>query len=407
MRTLQIQTPAWAIDFLKPSRYKAIFGGRGSGKSHFFAERVIEEHISNHNTSTVCLREIQRSLTQSVKKLLELKISDLNCGDYFEVQDSVIKSKGGNGIIIFNGLQSHTSDTIKSLQGFDRAWVEEAQTLSEKSLHDLIPTIRNDDSELWFSWNPRKPTDAVDKLFRGEYPPEDSIIKRVNYTENPWFPSVLRKEMEYDRKRDKAKFAHVWLGEYQTVSDAIVFTNWTVEEFEAPPDAHFRFGADWGFANDPTVLIRCFVVGKKLYIDYEAYMIGCEITQIPDLFSTVPDSEKWPIIADSSRPETISYLNKLGGLKIMSAVKGKNSIYEGIEWLKSFDIVVHPRCKHTIDELSSYCYKVDETLNSVMPFVDENNHVIDALRYACESARRFSASKKVDPITHIEMPKRW
>jgi len=389
LTVLRINTPRWAVPLLKPASYKGAWGGRGSGKSHFFAEMLIEEHIINPNQSSVCVREIQKTLSQSVKRLLENKILDLNVGDYFEVQDTIIKSKRGNGLIIFQGLQNHTADSIKSLEGYDRAWVEEAQSLSQISLDMLRPTIRKPGSELWFSWNPRNESDPVDRLLRGENPPPDATVVKVNYMDNPWFPEVLKDEMEYDRGRDPDKYAHVWLGDYLRHSESRVFQNWRVEEFEAPMDAILRFGADWGFAVDPTVLVRCYIQGRRLYVDYEAYMVNCEIMNTPDLFMTVPESEKYPIIADSARPETISYMKKHGFPRIMPAIKGPKSIEDGIEWLKNYEIVVHPRCKHTIDELSLYSYKVDKMTGQVLPELeDKANHVIDALRYAVEGLRR-------------------
>ena len=395
MSTLQIKTPKWALPLLEPARYKGAWGGRGSGKSHFFAEMMIEAHVINQNSRSVCVREVQKSLSQSVKRLLELKIQELGVQSYFEVQEAVIKSKRGDGLIMFQGMQNHTAESIKSLEGYDRAWVEEAQSLSQRSLDLLRPTIREKGSELWFSWNPRFESDPVDSLLRGLNPPPDAAVVHVNYNDNPWFPEVLRQEMEYDQRRDKDAFSHVWLGHYLSNSEARVFNNWTVEEFEAPPEAIHRFGADWGFAKDPTVLIRCHIVGRKLYVDYEAYMVGCEIMNTPSLFLTVPESDKWPIIADSSRPETISHLRQNGYPKIMAAVKGKDSVHEGVEFLKSYDIVVHPRCKHTIQELSLYSWKVDKQTEAILPVLaDENNHVIDALRYACEAVRRVRAEEK-------------
>jgi phage terminase large subunit len=199
--------------------------------------------------------------------------------------------------------------------------VEEAQSLSQRSLDLLRPTIRKPGSELWFTWNPAQATDPVDALLRGEKPPPDATVLEVNFDGNPWFPDVLRQEMEYDRSRDPDKYAHVWKGGYLQNSTARVFKNWRVEEFDAPADAIHRLGADWGFANDPTVLVRCHIIGRTLYIDHEAYMVGCEITNTPDLFMTIPEAERWPLVADSSRPETISHMRKHGFPKIMAAVK--------------------------------------------------------------------------------------
>lgn len=394
-QTLQIPTPEWALPLLQPSRYKGAFGGRGSGKSHEFAQMVIEAHIMNANTSTVCVREFQKSLKQSVKRLLENKIEELGVGSYFEVQDKLIKNKHGAGIIIFEGMQNHTADSIKSLEGFDRAWVEEAQSLSQRSLDLLRPTIRKPGSELWFTWNPRLASDPIDQLLRGERPPPDAVVIEVNWQQNPWFPDVLRAEMEYDKRRDPDKYLHVWQGDYVRNSERRVFKNWRVEEFDAPPDAVHRLGADWGFAVDPTVLVRCHIVGKTLYVDYEAYQVGCDIVDTPSLFLTVPEAERWPLVADSSRPETISHMRKSGFTKLMPAVKGPKSVEEGIEWLKSYDIVVHPRCVHTIDELTLYSYKADPSTGAVLPILeDKSNHCIDALRYACEGVRRMSAVNK-------------
>ncbi len=391
--TLSLETPAIFEPLLYPKRYKGAHGGRGSGKSHFFAELLIERCILNPGTRWACIREVQKSLDQSVKRLLEDKIKTLGVGRLFGVHAYEIKTPG-DGLIIFQGMQNHTADSIKSLEGFDGAWVEEAQSLSQRSLDLLRPTIRKEGSELWFSWNPENPTDPVDAFLRSDNPPE-SVVIEVNYQDNPWFPEVLKAEMEYDRSRDKDKYAHVWLGGYQQNSEARVFRNWTVQEFDIPKDAVIRQGADWGFSIDPTVLVQCYIEGRKLYVPYEAYRIGCEIVDTPALFLTVPESERWPIVADSARPETISHMQKNGYPKIMPAVKGAKSLEEGIEFLKSFDIVVHPRCKHLIDELTLYSFKVDPLTGKVLPVLeDKNNHAIDALRYACEGARRGGVRKR-------------
>jgi phage terminase large subunit len=389
---LKRECPRAFVPLLKPARYKGAHGGRGSGKSHFFAELLIVRSASQ-KLDAVCIREVQKTLNQSVKKLLEMKIEQMGLGSLFTVQESQILSKNG-GRIIFTGMQNHTADSIKSLEGYDIAWVEEAQSLSQKSLDLLRPTIRKPGSELWFSWNPSLETDPVDVLLRGEHPPPEAVVVQANYRDNPWLPDVLKSEIDYDQRRDPDKFAHVWLGEYQRNSEARVFRNWKIEEFDINPLWIMRQGADWGFSIDPSVLVQCAIEGKRLYVPYEAYRVGCEIDELGDLFNTVPDATRWPIIADSARPETISYMQRHGFPKMLAAVKGARSLEEGVEFLRSYDIIVHPRCKHTIDELTLYSYKKDPLTDKIVPILDDkDNHVIDALRYACEAARRMA---KVD-----------
>ena len=413
MSVLQIKTAEVFEPLLASARYKGAKGGRGSGKSHFFADCWIDENI-RAPLDFVCLREVQKDLKFSVKRLLELKIEAFNAGVYFEVQDRQILAKeigGANkGVTIFEGMQNHTADSIKSLERFKRAWFEEAHRASQRSLDLLRPTIREDDSELWFSWNPEHATDPIDVLLCGEAKPPRSVVVHATYADNPWLTSSLREEMEYDRGRDPDKYAHIWLGEYQRHSESRVFKNWRIEEFDTSRDALFRLGADWGFSVDPTVLVRCYIEGRKLYVDHEAYMVGCEIVNIPDLFARVPDSHKWFITADSARPETISYMKKHGYPKINAAIKGGKSLEEGGEFLQSFDVVVHPRCKHLIDELTLYSYEVDKLTNMVLPKLqDKDNHVIDALRYACEGARRVVRPIVRSPVRvrNVGHPQGW
>lgn len=384
--TLEIQTPRVFVPLLQPARYKGAHGGRGSGKSHFFAEMLVEECLIA-STRAVCVREVQKSLTQSVKRLIEDKIAGLGVGSRFDIQRDVINVDNG-GTIVFQGMQNHTADSVKSLEGFRIAWVEEAQSLSQHSLDLLRPTIRAPGSELWFSWNPSKATDPVDVLLRGEGRIPESIVVEANWSDNPWLPDELLKEKDWDQRRDPEKYAHIWLGEYQRNSEARVFRNWRIEEFDTPADARFYYGADWGFAIDPTVLVRCFVDGRTLYVDQELYQIGCEIDRTPALFDKMEGASRWPIRADSARPETISYMQRHGYPRIVPANKGAGSVEDGIEFLKSYDIVVHPRCRHTADEMALYSWKTDKLTGEVLPVLeDKKNHVIDALRYAVELLR--------------------
>lgn len=358
-------------------------------------------------THAVCVREVQQSLAQSVKKLLEGKIDSMGVGHLFTIQYDKIVSENGS-LIIFQGMSNTTAESIKSLEGYDIAYVEEAQSLSQRSLDLLRPTIRKPGSELWFSWNPRFQSDPVEILLRGDTLPTDAVVVESNYKDNPWLPDVLKDEIAYDQRRDVDKFRHVWLGAYEEHSNSRVFKNWTIEEFERPAGTIHRLGADWGFSVDPSVLIRCDIEANRLYVDYEAYMVGCEIVNLPDLFRTVPESEKWFMTADSARPETISHMRNNGFPKITSAIKGPKSIEEGVEFLKSFDIVVHPRCTHLIDELTLYSYKLDPMTGQVLPVLsDKHNHVIDSLRYACEGARRVSKTKPAPRPARVAINRTW
>lgn len=341
----------------------------------------------------LCAREIQKSIKDSVKRLIDDKIADAGLSAFFESTETEIRGRNGS-LFLFAGLRTNP-DSIKSMEGLDRAWVEEANRVSQRSLDLLIPTLRKPGSELWFGWNPEFASDPVDAMFRGEHgPPPDSIAIEVNYWDNEWFPDVLRNDMEFDQRRDPDKYAHIWLGKYSTRSEARVFRNWKVEEFDTPADAEFRFGADWGFATDPTVLVRCFLKGRTLYVDQERWAVGCEIDQTPAMFRQIEGSTKWQITADSARPETVSYMRRIGGFRIVPAIKGPGSLEDGIEFLKSFDIVVHPRCKHVADELTYYSYKTDLLTEEILPVLeDKHNHTIDALRYALEALRRVAPKR--------------
>ncbi len=218
MRTLQIETARAFSPLLEPSRYKAVHGGRGSGKSHNFAEMLIEDSLLSKGQRAVCIREVQKSLKDSAKRLIEDKLGKFGLGeaDGFKVFREVIETPG-DGVIIFQGMQDHTAESIKSLEGFKRAWVEEAQTLSARSLSLLRPTIREEGSELWFSWNPRRKSDPVDAMFRGDHKPTGSVVVQANWSDNPWFPSVLEQERQDCFKNEPDQYRHIWEGDYATV----------------------------------------------------------------------------------------------------------------------------------------------------------------------------------------------
>lgn len=222
--TLSIPTAKVFRPLLKPARYKAAWGGRGSGKSHFFADLSIEDSLAERGLRSVCIREVQKSLKDSAKRLLEDKLGEHRLGeaDGFKIFREVIETPG-DGVITFQGMQDHTAESIKSLEGFKRAWVEEAQTLSARSLSLLRPTIRADGSELWFSLNPRRKTDPVNAMLRGDNLPTGAAVVRANWSDNPWFPKVLDQERRDCLRDNPDQYGHIWEGEYAGVVDGAYF----------------------------------------------------------------------------------------------------------------------------------------------------------------------------------------
>ena len=382
MPTKRIRIPsAFKILSAKGKRYKVLYGGRGSGKSWACA-RVLLGLGFEKPIRILCAREIQRSISDSVHKLLCEQIEQMGLGGFYSITRDAIRGENGTEFL-FKGLRANPQE-IKSMEGIDICWVEEAQAVSAESWDVLIPTVRKPESEIWITFNPLDASDPTYQRFVINEP-TDAVVRKVNYNENPYFPDVLRSEMEWLKSRDYQSYLHIWEGEVRKQSNALVFNNYfTVEEFETPKSTRFYHGADWGFAQDPTTLIRCFIDGKKLYIDREAWGIGVEIDNTPALFETIDTARRWPIKADNARPETISYMRRQG-FNITGAKKWGGSIEDGVEFLKTFNIIVHPRCQHTIDELNHYSYKIDKQTGDILPVIEDRfNHCLDALRYSLD-----------------------
>ena len=254
---LEIETAKVFRPLLEPARYKGVDGGRGSGKSHFFAERLIEDCLAapgeiGMGMRGVCIREVQKTLKESSKRLIEDKLRAFRIteADGFKVFNEVIETPG-DGLIAFQGMQDHNAESIKSLEGFGRAWVEEAQTLSGRSLELLKPTIRTEGSEIWFSWNPRRKTDAVDAFLRGENKPTGAIVVRANWRDNPRFPKVLEQERQDCLRLKPEQYEHIWEGGYASVLEGAYFA-----KDLALAKQENRIGR---VAADPLMALRVFV----------------------------------------------------------------------------------------------------------------------------------------------------
>jgi phage terminase large subunit len=388
------------LPLLEPARFKGVHGGRGSGKSWFFAGEAIEALLDGKNV--LCIREVQNSIADSVKRLIEARIEEFGLEDYFEITEKEIRCPSSGAYAIFRGMQNHTAASVKSLEDFHVGWWEEAQTASQRSLDLLIPTIRANGSELWFSWNPDDEAAPIEFLRKD--PPDNAVVIQANWSDNLRFPEVLRADMERDRKRDPDKYAHVWEGQYRGLSEARVFRNWREGEIDVAENVVWFYGMDFGFANDETAALRCCMPDNEtLYIGSEVYELGVPTDALPKFLGELPDATRWPMRADNARPETIDYLRRHGFPRLRAAKKGKGSVEDGVTFLQGMDIVIHPRCVNTIREFRSYAYKTDARTGEVLPAIeDKNNHAIDALRYAVEGLHR--RGKRI--VTPTPQPKR-
>lgn len=383
-----IQHPEVFGPALYPAPYKVLYGGRGRGASWFVSRHLLLELTGwdpkKEPALLLCTREYQSSIRESVYQLLKNQIRNLDLPGW-RIMDNELRCSNGCRVI-FAGLRKDI-DAIKSYEGINRVWIEEAETVSENSITTLLPTIRREDgTEIWIVFNPKNPKAPVFKRFV-ENPPPGSVVIKSSYRDNPYFPEVLRKQMEWDRKVNPDLAKHVWDGEFLVISDAQIFGGkYSIDDNWAPgKDWHGPYyGADWGDVH-PTCLVKCWVNDRNLYVDDEAGGSGIELDEIGPLFKTVGGADSHVIRADPSLPATIRHVCK-SGLNVVPAVKGPGSVEDGIKFLKNFaKIIVRPRCKGTIEELDLYSYKVDKLTGDVLPIIiDAFNHRIDAIRYALE-----------------------
>lgn len=393
-KAYKLELPAAYRFLFRPARYKVAYSGRGAGKSWGVADALLTVALQR-KIRVLCARQFQASIADSVHRLLKDRISARGLDDFFTVTQTGIVSRTGSEFI-FKGLKLNAAE-IKSLEGVDICWVEEAQHVNRESWDLLIPTIRKEGSEIWITFNPGAVDSETWQRFVAE-PPENAVVVKTSWRDNPFFPATLDEERRHaQRVMDPEDYANIWEGEPLTHAKSQIFAGrYQVAEFESPATGvRLYYGADWGFADDPTTLVRAFERDGCLYVDHEAWAQGCEIERLPALFRLVPDAQRWPIRADNSRPELIRFMRRMGFI-VKPCRKWPGSVEEGVTFLRSgFErLVVHPRCTHVADELRLYSYKTDKTTGDVLPaIVDKNNHCVDALRYAIEPVIRGRARK--------------
>lgn len=395
-------------------RARVLYGGRGGAKSWSIARKLLTMG-ARQRLRILCTREVQATIADSSHRLLQDQIAELGLINY-RVTESKIRHLITGTEFIFKGLRD--PEAVKSAEGVDIVWLEEAQRVSKKSLRALVPTIRKGGSEVWISYNPDQATDPVHARYVGtDRPPPGTVARKVGFQDNPWFHETeLELERAYDYETDPEAAAWIWGGELRVGTEAqILKGKWRVESFEVPfvSDIATReeralwagpyYGCDFGFSADPFAAVELWIDtdARVLYVRREVWKLELEVPEIGGYVrERLPGCELYPMAADNSRPDSISQIRKQqqdGLPMIYGAEKGPNSVEEGIRFLRGFRaIVVHTECKHTEQECRLYSYKVDPLTNEVTRvIVDKWNHLIDAIRYALSKMIKPKASVRV------------
>lgn len=383
--------------FTGQARCRGAYGGRGSGKTRTFAlmtaVRAMMFAEAGASGVILCGREFMNSLEDSSMEEVKQAIRSVPWLDaYFEMGEKYIRTKNRLVSYVFVGLR-HNVDSLKSKARVLLAWIDEAESVSETAWMKLRPTVREEGSEVWCTWNPEKDGSPTDQRFRKSAPTNSKIVE-MNYQDNPWFPSVLEQERQDDQARlDDQTYRWIWEGAYRENSDAqILAGKYRVDDFQPAHDWDGPyFGIDWGFSQDPTAGVKLWIHDQRLYVEHEASKVALENDDIAEFVTQhLPGIEQHVVRADSARPETISHVRSTGQgrryalPKIEPVKKWPGSVEDGIAHLRSYrEIIIHPRCKETLKEARLYSYKTDRLSGDVLPtIVDANNHLIDAIRYA-------------------------
>ena len=417
---LGIQTPRAFLPLLNPMRYKAAWGGRGSGKSHFFAEYAIDLCLASL-IRVVCIREVQESIKDSVRQLLVDKIKKFKVDHLFDITRDEIRGLNGS-LIVFRGMKDANAQNIKSLEGYNVAWVEEAQTLSQVSLDLLRPTLRKEGSEIWFSWNPRSKTDPVDQFFRDK-PPDNATVIHVSYLDNPWInETTLLKEMTDDRVRDPEKAIQIWDGGYEVAPKGNYYGLELAEaenqrrmtDLLIDPALPVHTAWDLGISGNMTTWLFQVAMGQFRWIDYHEYAEP----GLPHAASILREKQNerkfmwgthlWPHDGSSkdigSGERRCDTMAKLG---FDVTVLPRDNVGDGIEAVRRVLRMSYwdrERCAKGIEHLKGYRRKFDKVRGTFSEEPDKNghDHGADSVRTAAMGQDKLTnAASFVLPIQQM------
>lgn len=370
--------------FDKDWREAAIFGGRGSLKSHTVA-RYLLIRARMEKTRVACFREFQNSIAESSHQLLSDLIHKYKLND-FQVTDNAIVSRVNGSDFLFKGLH-HNEQSIKSIEGVNVAWCEESQTISEKSIEVLTPTIREPGSQIIYTYNRLLEEDPVHKRLVIEGRPNTLVIN-VNYDvaiKYGWFPEVLRIEMEDDKEKRPDLYKHKWLGEPYNLERQI-YKDWAIID-DVPHEARLkRYGLDFGYSVDPTVIEAIYEYNGGFVIDERVYQKGLSNRSIADILNNM---DKALVIADGAEPKSIDEIASYG-VVIQGSTKGQGSVYQGIQYVQDQRISITRRSVKTIKARQNYMFRVDrdgKVINEPDDTVHEWSNPMDAIRYGLEGTK--------------------
>lgn len=399
MTTASVEMPEYAGMLFDPPlgeqvRTRGFYGGRGGGKSWTVAGALLI-HGVQHPLRVLCAREFMASIRESVHHLLADQIVTLGLQSSYNVGQYTITGSNGTEFI-FHGLRRNIGE-IKSTEGIQICWVEEAEAVSRDSWTKLIPTIRTAPAEIWLTFNPDQPDGETYQRFVVNTP-RDALIRKVGWEDNPWFPESLRLDKDADYATDPELAAHVWGGEPWARSNAAVMIGkWVVDEFT--PEADWEgpyFGIDWGFSNDPTAMTKAWVHKGDLYIEAEAGGRQWDNDRTAAAMKAFSAPHDAGFFADNARPETINEM-RLRGVRCLPAPKWSGSVLDGINHLRSYGrVVIHPRCKEIHQEARLWRHKVDKSTGEPLrDLVDGNDHYFDSLRYGLASRIKQRTARTV------------
>lgn len=359
------------------------------------AVRGMVEASSGRSGVILCGREYMNSLADSSMEEVKQSIREYDwLNNFYEMGENYIRTRCRRVSYVFSGLR-HNLDSIKSKARILLAWIDEAENVSEIAWQKLDPTVREDGSEIWVTWNPESRDSPTDQRFWSQAKGDEYRIAELQYWDNPFFPEVLEKSRQRDQRNlDDATYRWIWEGAYRENSAAQIFAGkYAIEEFEPGENWVGPYqGLDFGFSQDPTAAVRMWINDDNLYVEHEAGRVALEIDETAkEICAVIPGFERYITRADSARPESISFLKRKGMPRIMAAAKGKGSVEDGIAHIRGYKkVIIHPRCSNVIDEFRRYSYKTDRMTGDVLTdIVDAHNHYIDAMRYGLEPVMRM------------------